>query len=361
MKKITFVINNDPDYDQRMQRICSTLSAAGYQVTLVGRIMQEASGLTTNYKVRRMRFWFRKGPMQYVELSIRLFFRLLFAKTDIYGAVDIDTALPVYLASVIRQKPRTLDAHEYFSELKEVITRPVIHKVWKRIEAFTMPRFPVGYTVGHELARLFEEKFGVRYGVIRNLPFRSDFRLPINERKRVILYQGAINEARGLEYLIPAMKQVDAELHIYGKGNYYGQCVALTRELGLTARIRFFGMMSPDRLKEITPSCFIGINLVEAEGLNQYYSLANKFFDYIQGGIPQVTMNFPEYAAINARHPVAVLIDRPEIQSIADAINLLLKDSVLYGYLTSGCMAAAADYCWEQEREQLIQIYKKLN
>jgi hypothetical protein len=37
--------------------------------------------------------------------------------------------------------------------------------------------------------------------------------------------------------------------------------------------------------------------------------LANKFFDYIQAGIPQVTMNFPEYAAINREYEVAVLID----------------------------------------------------
>jgi len=39
----------------------------------------------------------------------------------------------------------------------------------------------------------------------------------------IILYQGAVNEARGLEFLIPAMQHVNAQLHIYGDGNYFAQ------------------------------------------------------------------------------------------------------------------------------------------
>jgi hypothetical protein len=39
--KIIFTVTNDLNFDQRMQRICSTLSNAGYEVELVGRILRE--------------------------------------------------------------------------------------------------------------------------------------------------------------------------------------------------------------------------------------------------------------------------------------------------------------------------------
>ena len=36
-KRIIFTVTNDLRYDQRMQRICTTLSAEGYEVALIGR------------------------------------------------------------------------------------------------------------------------------------------------------------------------------------------------------------------------------------------------------------------------------------------------------------------------------------
>ncbi len=49
-------------------------------------------------------------------------------------------------------------------------------------------------------------------------------------------------------------------------------------------KIKLHAAVTPEKLKQITPEVYIGINLVENNGLNQYYSLANKFFDYIHAG-----------------------------------------------------------------------------
>jgi glycosyltransferase involved in cell wall biosynthesis len=357
-KKIIFTITNDPHYDQRMQRICFTLHQQGYEVVLAGRKMRGGTGLLKPYKMRRMRCLFHKGILMYAEYHLRIFCWLLFQKADLLCAIDADTILPVYFASVLKSTQRIYDAHEYFSELKEVVTRPAIQWCWRRIEQFAIPNFPIGYTVGQKIADEFRKNFNVHYAVVRNVPYRQFNQVPVLSRTRAILYQGAINEARGLEFLIPAMVKVEAELHIYGSGNYELKCRQLVKDLHLESRVKFLGMVSPENLQKITPQYLIGINLVQAVGLNQYYSLANKFFDYIQAGLPQVTMNFPEYAHINEKAKVAILLDALNPELIAGALNLLLQDVVLYTELTNNCTVLQEIYCWEIEQNSLLKIYE---
>lgn len=359
-KKIIFAITNDPYFDQRMQRICTALQEVGYDVLLIGRKMRDAPESPAPYRVKRLRCLFHRGPWQYLEYHIRLFFLLLPKKADMLCAIDIDTILPVYYASRLKRVKRVYDAHEYFSELKEVVTRPNIQRWWKRIESFAIPKFQSGYTVSQSIAQAFHDLYGVNYELIRNVPNRRfTCELPAN-RNKAILYQGAVNEARGFEFLIPAMKKVDAELHIYGSGNMENTCKALAVQYGVSDKIRFFGMVTPARLQEITGHYYIGINLVEKIGLNQYYSLANKFFDYIQARVPQVTMNFPEYARINQEAPVAILLDDLDVDSIASALNLLLADFVLYRQLVDNCAVLQEKYCWEIEKNRLLKMYEKL-
>ena len=180
------------------------------------------------------------------------------------------------------------------------------------------------------------------------------------KKDKLILYQGAVNEARGLEYLIPAMKNVDGMLHIYGDGNFMGQLKTIIHNHCLEEKVVIKGKVSPQELHEITAQYYIGLNLVENVGLNQYYSLANKFFDYMHAGIPQVSMNFPEYKRINDQFEIAVLIDNLEHNKISKAINALLMDDKKYAELVQKCSEAKLVYNWENESKKLIQFYKNI-
>ena len=209
-KKLFFTVTNDLVYDQRMIRICSSLSAAGYDVTLVGRRNSNAPPLGTQpFRQYRMRTWFRSGKGFYIEYNLRLFFLLLTQKMSALCAIDLDTILPCYLVSRIRRIPRLYDAHELFCEMQEVVSRPGIYRIWKAIERFCVPKFPTGYTVNDLIADEFFRLYGVRYAVIRNAPvLRPDpaadiAQLPIAAPPlpagRFILYQGAVNEGRCFE------------------------------------------------------------------------------------------------------------------------------------------------------------------
>ena len=363
MKAIVFTVTNDLVYDQRMQRICNSLAQAGYDVTLIGSKHKASAPCTSQlFRQKRIHCLNKKGFAFYAEYNIKLFLHLLFQnKADAYCCIDLDTLLPVFFISKWKKAKLVYDAHEYFSQQKEIITRPRIYSFWHWIEKTWVPRIPNGYTVSQSIAEAFEKEYGVRYKVIMNTPLLRQA-APVNksETAPVLLYQGAVNHARGLEYLIPAMKQIEAVLHIYGDGNFMDDAHQLIQQNNLEDKVLLMGKADPMELRQITQSAYLGLNLVEPVGLNQWYSLANKFFDYIHANIPQVTMNFPEYKRINDVFLVAVLIDQLSENEIARAVNSLIHDREKYQQLQANCASAATQLNWQNEEKKLIDFYNNL-
>ena len=361
MPKIIFTVTNDLTYDQRMHRIAGTLAGNGYEVLLAGRKRKGSVKLSKQlFQQKRLRCFFEKGFLFYGEYNLRLFFFLLFQKADIICAIDLDTILPVYFVTAIKKQKRVYDAHELFTGQKEVITRPIIHSFWLAVERFAVPKFKSGYTVNDFIAGELLKRYRVHYAVVRNLPQLTVLPQYQPPKEKWILYQGAVNEGRCFETLIPAMKYVHAKLVICGKGNFFEQALALAKQYQLESKIEFRGYVAPGELVRLTPTAYIGLTLFESEGMNQYHSLANRFFDYPMSGIPQVCVNYPEYAAINKAYPVAYLINDTVTETIANALNNLLADDVLYEQLRLNCLQARNHLNWENEQQTLLDFYKVL-
>ena len=360
LKRIYFTVTNDLTYDQRMQRICNSLAGNGYVVTLIGRKLSSSIALTKEkYKQKRIRCWFNKGKLFYFEYNLRLSCYLMFRKMDAVCAIDLDTIISCHFVSGFKRIPRIYDAHELFTELKEVITRPRIKKIWTKVEKKFVPKFKLGYTVSEGIAEEFNRRYKVNYKTIRNLPLLKEFDA-IQTMEKFILYQGAVNEARGFEFLIPAMQWVNCKLVICGDGNFMAQLKKLVSDQKLENKIELKGMLPPAEIWKISQQATVGIALAEREGLNQYLALPNKFFDYVHAGLPQVTMNYPEYSKINIQFEVAVLIDDLAPKKIAESINNLLTDEVLYNKLKSNCLKARQVLNWQHEEKKLLSFYQSV-
>jgi glycosyltransferase involved in cell wall biosynthesis len=359
-KRIICTVTNDLNYDQRMIRICTSLANAGYDVTLVGFKRKKSNPLTDRpFKQVRLPIIAEQGKLLYIHYWINLFFFLLTRKADIFCAIDLDTILPVYYASKLRSKKRVYDAHEIFTDLKEVISRPSVHRMWTWIGNHTVPHFRVGYTIGECYADEFRKRYGVNYGVVRNATILKPVQIP-EKKDRFILYQGWVNVGRCFEQLIPAMQHVDAKLVVCGEGNFYQQAQALARQYGVADKIVFKGYVPPAKLGEYTLQAYIGITLFEDTSLSNRLSLANRFFDYMHYGVPQLCIKYPEYERINARYEVASLVENPTPENIAGALNRLLNDEAYYQRLQQNCLAARQKYCWQEEEKKLLDIYSNL-
>jgi glycosyltransferase involved in cell wall biosynthesis len=362
MARVYLTVTTDLNYDQRMMRICSSLASAGHRVCLVGRELPSSLPLQARpYEQRRLRCWFHRGKLFYLEYNIRLFCWLLFRRWDTLCSVDLDTLLPGFLLHRLLGRKLVYDAHEYFTEVPELQERPRIKALWEALANWIIPRLKHCYTVGSGLAQLMEARYSVPFGVVRNVPRASPF--PDEPRTLswpvILLYQGALNEGRGLEAMLEAMTLLpEAELWLAGEGDLSELLRRRAEALNLGERVRFWGFLLPEALQALTPQASIGLNLLENKGLSYYYSLANKAFDYVQAGLPSLQMDFPEYRRLNEEYEAYLLVPNLEPETLANQIRRLLDEPGLYAHLHQNCRAAAQTWTWEQEEGGLLQYYE---
>jgi glycosyltransferase involved in cell wall biosynthesis len=365
VRRLLFAVTTDLNYDQRMQRICASLAKHGYQVRLVGREWPSSKPLNAQpFEQVRLRCWFSKGKLFYLEYNIRLTLYLLAQRGfDAYGAADLDAALPVWLRARLGAVPFVYDAHELFTEVPEVVQRPAVQRVWRWVEQWVVPRATLAYTVGPALAGWFAERYQRPFGVVRNISRLETEALVEEARGGYILYQGALNAGRGLEPLLEAMPHVAGQLVLCGEGDLSASLRQRASELGLlqSGRVEFRGYVLPAELRRVTQGAAVGISVLHNLGLSYYYSLANKFFDYLHAGVPQLISPFPEYLALNEQYEVAEVVPELTPGALAAALNRLLREAPeRYQQLAANCQQARLELNWEREEQELLRLYESL-
>jgi glycosyltransferase involved in cell wall biosynthesis len=278
-------------------------------------------------------------------------------------ACDLDTALPVKLAAWFRKKKSAFDAHEYFTEVPEVAHRQVVKSIWSAIAKLTIPRFDLCYTVGEELARIMGERYHIPFHVIRNIAPTPAIIINDNilERRKIIVYQGALNVGRGLETMLEAMVDLpEWELWLAGEGDITHELRTKTHQLNLNDRIKFLGWVIPDNLADLLLQARIHVNLREKGSLNDFYSLPNKFFDAIHAGLPSINMRYPEYEKVCKKYPCAILLESVSKDRIVEAIQLIEQQPQLLLDMETACREAAKEFNWESESQKLVSLYHNL-
>jgi glycosyltransferase involved in cell wall biosynthesis len=367
-------VTNDMVSDQRVNRMATTLAEEGYKVCVVGRRILTSSykdvkniGMydfsDRKYRVSLLNVPFRKGVLFYVLYNLQLFFFLLFRNTDILIANDLDTIIPNYFAAKIKHKPLLFDSHEYFPEVPELVNRPAVKKVWETIEKIFVPKVSYCYTVCDSIARIYAEKYGKKFEVIRNLPFRKVIEVredkdndKLNSEKSII-YQGALNVGRGIELVIDAMEYLpDVHFYIAGSGDIESILKERARECSAFDRIHFLGRIPFENLHKYTCKAWVGISLEENMGLNYYYALPNKLFDYVQAGVPVLASDFPEMHNIVHSYNIGITTLERDPQIIASIINEMITNVEKRKIWKENLKRAADELCWENEKYKLIEI-----
>lgn len=364
--KITVSVTNDLVTDQRVHKVCTSLQRAGYEVKLIGRRFRDSRPLVRTYRTDRMRLLFNRSFFFYAEYNIRLFFYLLFERTDLFLSNDTDSLPANYVASRIRRKPLIFDAHEIFPEAPEITSRKGVKAVWTAIERNIFPRLKYCYTVCRSIADYYRKLYGVDMQVVRNIPFggndrsggkvRKESKLTAPAGKKIILYQGAVNVGRGIEQVVEAMPYLDDFIfYVIGDGDVLEDLKEMTREKRLDDRVCFLGRIPFEELADYTSGADIGVNLLENKGLNYYFSLPNRIFDFIRAGVPVLANDFPEIGRIVSHYRVGKLVSHFEPLFLAEAIRELAttpRDE-------AGFARANAELTWENEASVVLEVVRK--
>ena len=346
------------NYDRRMQRIAMSMQDEGHKVEWISRSDKRSDVDGINHVA--LNPIFGSGFLFYAFFNLRLFVRLLFKKYNLIYSVDLDTVLACYLVSKIRRKAIVFDAHEYFTEVPELINRPSVKKLWEKIANFCLPNIKYNITVGQELSKIFTERYNQSYEVIGNIGTMAADEDKLPKEKNKMVYLGVVNEGRGIELAIKALQEFpDKELKIIGEGDLSEEMKKLAKSLGVEDRVEFMGYVLPLEIGEALKDCYLALNMLLPKSKSYYYSLANKFFDYIHVGIPTINMNFPEYEAIHKIHKTGLLVDFYELSDLISAIKKM-DDISYYNECLKGIEAAKSVFNWETEQKKLIKYLDKI-
>ena len=364
-------VSNDLFSDQRVDKVCNTLINIGFSVTLVGRKLPSSLPLSPrNYKTKRINLFFKKGALFYAELNFRLFWYLLFKKSSVYLANDLDTLFANYWVSKLKRKELVYDSHEYFTEVPELKEGSFAKNTWLRIEKSIFPKLKNVYTVCDSIAAIYNQKYGVDVKVVRNIPlgkkvenFKSREALNLPLDKKIILLQGAgINIDRGAEEMVKAMKYLPENylFLIIGGGDVFAILKEIIAKNSLENKVKILGKITYQELKNYTFLADLGISMDKNTNLNYQYSLPNKLFDYIQFGTPVLVSDLVEIKKVVEKYEVGWVINSHESKVIATKILTIFENKTDYELKKKNTKNAAEELTWENEEKILKEIYTKL-
>jgi glycosyltransferase involved in cell wall biosynthesis len=176
--------------------------------------------------------------------------------------------------------------------------------------------------------------------------------------KRVVLFVGRLTYYKGLEWLIDAMRNIDARLLIVGTGPRRGELEATVTSKGLTDRIEFVGEVDDASLAAYYHACDVfvlpSVQRAEAFGLVQVEAMTC--------AKPVVSTRIPTGVPWVNQHGVTGLVVEPEsADSLADAVNRLLEDpSLRESYGRQGRARVESEFTEELTLKRASDLYRSV-
>lgn len=197
------------------------------------------------------------------------------------------------------------------------------------------------------------------------IPEREGFNLreelDLPRDKHLVVYQGSIQQNRGIEQVIAAMEHVpDTVMVVIGYGYHRSALEAMVRDRGWTGRVRFFGPVPNDELISWTASADLGVCCIVGTSPSYFHSLPNKLFEYLMAGVPVIASDFPGMGGITKDADVGEVADPEDPQSIAAAMRRVLEDEEARERYERNAKVAVERYNWGVEAERLVALYRDL-
>jgi glycosyltransferase involved in cell wall biosynthesis len=368
--KVAFSVTNCICHDQRVLKIAGTVGRLDCDIIIIGRRSGDCCDTdSVQFRTRRFRMIFRRGFLFYKFYNIRLFVFLLFRNYDLLVSNDLDTLLPNYLVSKLKNIPLVYDSHEYFTGVPEIQNRRFVKWVWKSIERFIFPRLKNIMTVSESISKQYLSEYSIEPLVIRNCSGKSEDattfsrkELGISDDHLLLIFQGkGINIDRGGEELIDAVHITEnVSLLVIGSGDVLDVLVSKASKLGLEGRVIFIPTQPWEILMKYTRSADIGLSLDKNSNLNYNFSLPNKLFDYMSAGIPVIATDLQEIAKIVKEYNSGILISKPDPEEISKAIIKFRDDPAFLSELKRNSSRASEYLNWEIESRKVEELYKSI-
>ncbi len=364
MKGILLVTNYFEN-DSRVLKEALSLHRAGYDITVAAlykeglQPYEERQGIKIQRIKLRTKNW-GHNPLslflKYAEFVIRAIWR--FRQADFIHCNDLDT-LPVgwWIRTLGKNKKVIYDAHEFEIDQRENASL-LRKKLLFWAERFFIRKASGVLTVGEIIADEYARLYPIaRPTVVMNCPHRQErhrstllrdkFRIGSDEK--LFIYQGAFMPGRGIELLLEAFQTLPPKYKIVFMG--YGSLEEMIKEKAARFPTIFYHPPVPyAQILDYTASADYGMSLIEDVCFNNRNALPNKFFEYINAGLPVIVYSHGEMASIVNRYRLGYVWDE-KTESLADFLKKIPG-------LAFHPARIGNQYTWENEEKKLISFYQ---
>lgn len=301
--------------------------------------------------------------------SIKMIGKGYVQNADIYHSNDLNTLTQGVICAKLRLKKRKLvyDSHEVQTDRTGY--DPRIIKIW---EKSLLPFVDITIVENHTRAAKHAELYGDypvpvhNYSDLYDIKDRKDIdihgKLGISKDEKILLYQGGIQEGRGLEQLVQMMPKVKAGTLLFiGDGKLKPKLEQMVEEQELQTRVKFLSKVPLAELPSFTKAAYLGFQVLQNTSFNHYSASSNKLFEYIMAHVPVVGCDFPEIKKVIDSESVGLSVDAASTDSIAHAVNTLVEDEEQRDRYSQNCEIAKHKYNWDAEKETFLSVYSKLD
>lgn len=377
--KILMVLMNEFTHDLRVLKEGKSLIESGHDVYLIAlkddytpafEVIEGIHVFRIHVKSRTLLpknyvFWFFK----YLEFVKRAIHKGKMLEPDIVHCHDLNTLI---IGAVLKKRlkiPLVYDSHELY--LDRNFSKPV-HVIWKAIERYGIRRADKVFVENPSRGQILEERYGIHGTIpLRNCQqlkvySRTDVlkkRLTLDPDEKIVLYQGIVTKARGMDILLEMMNYLPDFVHlvILGDGVYLNVMKDSVKNNKLK-RVHLLGQISLSDLPQYTASADIGISLIQNINDNHYYALSNKIFEYMSAGLPVVFSDFPEMRRVITEEHVGFVVDETNPEQAAHAVMEILNNPDLYNRMSINAIKAVKEkYNWDKEVRVLTNYYDSLS
>lgn len=181
--------------------------------------------------------------------------------------------------------------------------------------------------------------------------------------KLIVLFPGGLQWHQGLDIAIRAFQKVDpklphAEFHIYGDGNMKDSLVALSHELGLDGKVRFFDPVPVRQVAEIMANADLGVVPKRADSFgNEAYS--TKIMEFMALGIPVAVSN-TKIDRYYFDDSVVRFFESGNPEALAEAVVDVLRNQTLRERLVTNGLEYAARNSWQARKADYLNLVDDL-
>jgi glycosyltransferase involved in cell wall biosynthesis len=189
--------------------------------------------------------------------------------------------------------------------------------------------------------------------------------LPEGEHR--LLFVGRLIENKGCHDLLQSLTLLSSKtrsrttLWVVGDGDQRAQLERAARDLGVAGKVRFFGMVTQQRLPDFYAAADVAIVSSRVGSSGETEGQGIVVLEAFAARTCVIATSIGGITSLVRDHTTGILVEPGNPKALAAAVEQLLNDPALRQQLTANAFAEVCDrYSWTRVAREFIELYREI-